>query len=688
MTAPLNSSRPVDDRSEDPGASPGSSPPPAPDDNSRDGPPPRPGASPTGTSPTGASPKGGDRKAANEPPGGTSSPDAPDPSDAPDGNGPVDDGTRSNRTRSNRARSNRTRDESTSEEEAAGEEAEDAPAEDAPAEDGRRTTLGTVQEPQRLHPLTMALRVLASLPALLLLLIPTLQNPSSQNFLSLGMMILYGVLALPAIVLQYLRFSYRITPKQIVIQQGVFNRQNRSIPIERVQNIQIERNLLARIARIAKVKIETAGSSGTEGTLEYVGYDQAQDIRRLIRSIQKEQKTGPEESASDEPAAAGEDGSAANLPAAEAAADAGAETLFTMSLPQVLQSGAFRFSLLYIALVFSVLQFIEPDVLLNWLLVSQGEIAGLTETALQHPGLAVLGTVVIAAVLGWISGILVHLNRYYGFTLWLEDGKLRKRHGLFTVSEGTIPLSKVQTLILKTNPMMRAFGFFELEVQTVGVDVNEQGHRVIAPFATRSRILELAQQVRVFELPDAFASVSPLTIRRTFVRYTTALTVAAATAAYFWPAGWVRPMDLALPWWSLAFIPLIAVYAWFEYRNHGYRVQDDGFYVRRGVFSHSIWVIPTEKYHVFTRRATLFQQRLGLQTLYVDTAGAASFAYPDVVDLTVADAHTQLSALHNRFQTLYRSRIEEATGDAQARLSAEERPQLPDPMDGPDAVDA
>ena len=535
-------------------------------------------------------------------------------------------------------------------------------------QDGDRpTTLGAVQEPQRLHPLTMLLRVAASLPALFLLLIPTFTNPSSQNFLSLGMMVLYGVLALPAIVLQYLRFSYRITPKQIVIQQGVFNRQNRSIPIERVQNIQIERNLLARLVGIAKVKIETAGSSGTEGTLEYVGLDQAHEIRRLIRSIQRGQ--------------AGAESADESAPDAEASAEPDftvpSETLYTLSFPGVLQSGAFRFSLLYIALIFSVLQFFDPDVILNWFLVSRGTIEGYTETALQHPAIAVVMTVVVAAFFGWISGILIHLNRYYGFELWLEEGKLRKRHGLFTVSEGTIPLEKVQTLILKTNPVMRAFGFFELEVQTVGINVDEQGHRVIAPFAKRERILELAQQVRAFDLPDTFASVSPLTIRRTFVRFTVVLTAAASLGAYFWPASWLHPMGVALPWWSFVLVPLIVAYAVLRYRNHGYQVQEDGFYVRRGVFSHYVWVIPTEKNHVVYTTATIFQRRLGLKTLFVDTAGAASFAYPDVIDVPADEADDRLGDLYDRFHTLYRRRIEAATGDADTRLAADQRPHLP-----------
>jgi putative membrane protein len=519
-----------------------------------------------------------------------------------------------------------------------------------------------VQEPQRLHPFTLLLRVGASLPPLLLILVPTLQNPSSENVFGVALTVFYGVVALPAIVLQYLRFSYRITPKQIVIQKGVLKRQNRSIPIERIQNIQIQRNLVARILGVAKVTIETAGSSATEGSLEYVGLGDAHEIRRAVRTFQH-QTDGADAAAAD-----------------EATADEAAspdETLFAMSLPRVLLSGAFRFSLLYIALVFSALELVNPETIIQRVLRSQGQIDQITNTMTTHPVLTVLGTVAAAGVLGWVSGIVIHLTRYYNFTLWLDGDKLRKRHGLFTVTEGTIPLKKVQSLILRTNPLMRLFGWYELEVQTVGMNVDEQGHRVIAPFAQYEDVLALAQRVRAFELPDAFGSVSPITIRRRFFRYTVALTGLLAPALYFWPAGWWHPGGAALPWWGFALVPLLLGWAVLQYRNHDYAVREDGLYIRRGVLTHYLWVIPTEKFHVFHATATIFQRRLGLKTLFVDTAGAATFAYPEVIDLPADEADAQLDRLYRRFQTLYRTRIEEATGAPDTRLDADERPRLP-----------
>ena len=526
------------------------------------------------------------------------------------------------------------------------------------SESAPSSLLGAVREPQRLHPLTLLLRVGASLPPLLLILLPTLQNPSSENVFSVALTIVYGVVALPAIVLQYLRFSYRITPKQIVIQKGVIKRQNRSIPIERVQNIQIERNLIARLIGLAKVKIETAGSAATEGSLEYVSLEDAHEIRRVVRSFQHRSVSDTTEAPDQEEPVA-------------------SETLFTMSIRDVLLSGAFRFSLLYIAVMFSALELVDPEAIVQRILRSQGRIDQITAVMASNPFLTVVVTIAVAGVFGWISGILIHVARYYRFRLWLDGDKLRKRHGLFTVTEGTIPLDKVQTLILRTNPLMRAFGWYELKVQTIGQDVDEQGHRVIAPFAQYDRILALAHSVRAFDLPDAFASVSPVTIRRRFFRYTVALAAVVLPSAYFWPGDWLHPADVALPWWGFLFVPLLLGFAVLQYWNHDYAARDDGLYIRRGVLSHYLWIIPLEKFHVFHATSTIFQQRLHLKTLFVDTAGAATFAYPEVIDLPADEADTQLDRLYRRFQDLYRRRIEREAGAADARLDVEDRPRLP-----------
>ena len=499
-------------------------------------------------------------------------------------------------------------------------------------------TLDRLAHGQRLHPLTLVQRVVKSLPVLFFVLLPFLGGSSDTNSLfSLAFLVLYGALALPMIGLQYLRFQYWITPREVVIHSGVLTRRKRNIPLDRIQNIVIERSLLPRLLGTAKVKIETAGSKTTEGVLEYVSRDEAQRIREIVRSYQRQLATA---------APATLEAPAEQVPPMEpAAVEAMAQVLFTMTLPRILLSGAFRFSLLYIALIFSGLQSVmdplnlTPEQIADWIL-GDG-LQPLTDAAQSSPWLLGILTVFAAVLLGWLTGIVINLTKYYGFRLWLEGDKLHRRHGLLTVSEGTIPLKKVQSLILRSNPLMRRFGWYRLELQTMGYDVEKQGYQVAVPFAKKDEILELAPHIRPFALPATFTPVSKITIRRTFIRYSAALLVVLLPLAYYW-----RP---AL--WGLLALPLLLYLAFLQYRNHGYALHDDILYVRRGVFQHYIWVVPVDKFQVFYTAGTFFQRRLGLRSLVIDTAGASSFRFPQVVDVVTEAAEDFIQTLYGRFQT-------------------------------------
>lgn len=495
---------------------------------------------------------------------------------------------------------------------------------------------GTLQvgEPQRLHPMTLLQRVLVSLPALAFLLLPLLRSPDENAWISLFAALVYGFVALPLIALRYYRFRYQVTPKEIIIEHGVLKREHRSIPIERVQNIQIIQSLVPRLFGTAKVKIETAGSQSTEGVLEYVGLDEARHLRQVVRTFQRQKVGQPSVEEAPFPSEEAEEADTAEQ----------GETLFRMPLRRVLLSGAFRFSLLYIAFIFSGFELLgfDPEEMIQ--LFTRGPLQGVAAAIAASPGLMILLSITAAALLGWLTGIAINLNRYYGFQLWLENGKLQKKHGLLTLSEGTIPLEKVQALILRTSPLMRYFGFYRLELQTMGVDAEEQGYQVAVPFAKKDEVLQMAHHIRPVELPEAFASVSPLTIRRAFIRYTVVLLIAVLPVAYFWQD--------AL--WGLLALPLIGLYAFLRYKNLGYALpEDDFFFVCSGVVKHYIWALPTEKQQVFYTSASPFQRRLGLKSLYVDTAGAAGFAYPEVVDLPASEAEGLLERLYARFQVYF-----------------------------------
>src|SRR3546814_8824644 len=91
------------------------------------------------------------------------------------------------------------------------------------------------------------------------------------------------------------RFRYGVGPGEIVIEKGLLHRTRRSIPFERIQDVDIERGPLQRLFGLAKVKIETGGSGKDEGLLDSVTLAEADRLRGIIRAGKGAPSLGAEE---------------------------------------------------------------------------------------------------------------------------------------------------------------------------------------------------------------------------------------------------------------------------------------------------------------------------------------------------------------------------------------------------------
>ena len=61
-----------------------------------------------------------------------------------------------------------------------------------------------------------------------------------------------------------------LTKRSIVRRTGVFNKQERAVPLNQVQDISIDYGIVRRLLGHGDIKIETAGSSGTEIIMRYI----------------------------------------------------------------------------------------------------------------------------------------------------------------------------------------------------------------------------------------------------------------------------------------------------------------------------------------------------------------------------------------------------------------------------------
>lgn len=484
-----------------------------------------------------------------------------------------------------------------------------------------------LEQPQKLHPLTLLYRIAVSLPGFLVLLYPTLEGGQERMWMNVLLLVVYGVFAIPWAVLYYLRFRFYITPDHVTIQKGIISRRNRSIPIDRIQNVEIQQTLFHRLLGIASVRLETAGTGNTEGKLEYISIGRARKIRKVIRSYRRVPAAQEAEEAVPPP-----------LPT-DAPETAAGELLYEMSFLDVLRRGAFQFSLIYIALIFSALEYLNID--LEQLLTEE-RFSFLWSLINGSPYLIGLASLFVAIFIGWLTGIATTLNRFYNFQLSFENGKLHKRRGLLTVAEGTIPLEKIQAYVLRSNILMRCFGWYSLEVQAMGLDSELEGRQIAAPLITHQNAEKLLSRISPMHLPTSYEKVSKLTIRRSFIRYATALTVIVLLAVWF---------GYTTAWWGFLALPALFYLAVLQYRKHGFWFdpQTNLFVVRRGVFQQRIWIVPIKNVQVLYTTTSIFQRRLSLGSLHVDTAGGPSSNYPQIIDLPAAQTDHWLEMLNNRF---------------------------------------
>lgn len=402
------------------------------------------------------------------------------------------------------------------------------------------------------------------------------------------------------------RFRYGVGAGEIVIEKGLLHRTRRSIPFSRIQDVDIERGPLQRLFGLARVRMETGGSGKDEGVLDSVSLAEAERLRSVVRSGGQQAETDAAE-----PAPAG-------------------RVLFAMDVPRVLVSGLFNFSLLWIASLFAALQAFD-----DWLpfdIYDPGRWVGLVDSGVADRFIgdrftlgAILAVLLLALLLGVVTGVFRTLSRDYGFRLTLEGARFRRERGLFTRSEAVIPQRRVQLARVRTGPLRRRLGWHELSFQTLSVTREGGGHQTVAPLANAEEVAAILAEQGSLYRPD------PADLERVSSRHLVRALVTGAAAPAALIAGIVVMLPFALP--LVAAIPPLIAVALVERRFHRYRLAGDLLFVQRGVWRQQTWIVPVVKVQSIRLSRSFLQRRLGLATLLADTAGAPMLDAPRIVDL-------------------------------------------------------
>jgi len=456
--------------------------------------------------------------------------------------------------------------------------------------------------PERLHPLYLLTGLGQSLKGAWGMLVPAAYFASQDSWLIVSFMaVLFVFFSIGSLYLRWLKLEYRVGADQLRIDSGWLNRTSRAIPFDRVTDVDLEQGPLHRLFGLARVKLETGGSAGgkeEEGVLHTIALDRAEALRDHVRVRKGLAPVGTVE-----------------VPEAETA------PIFAMDGMRVLTAGLFNFSLAVIAGLFGVTQTMgdalgfDPFERQFWidLFARSGPLRDLIMT--HRVGAIVAGSILLV-LLGIGTGFTRTLLREHGFRLDRTETGFRRRRGLLTLTDVSIPAKRVQAAILATGPVRRAFGWWELKLQSLAQD-GGKGDHVVAPLAHDPEAAEILSSLRWPVAPAGPWQPVSRAYLTSFIGILIPASIATIVAVPF-----LGPVGLL---W-LAGAGVAIGMRWLDWTKARYAVDQDSLFVERGWWRHRRNILPRAKIQSIDVAESWWSRMFGICTLRLGVAGGSGFS--------------------------------------------------------------
>jgi putative membrane protein len=400
--------------------------------------------------------------------------------------------------------------------------------------------------------------------------------------LPIGLAVGWGYLALALLAalllafgyswLAWRRFRWRVADNAIIIESGIFERQHRTIPFDRIHDISVEQGPLSRALEIARVGLETGAATdfrAGDANLDSISVSDAEDLRQRLR-LWREQARAPE--------------------AGDGASDD--TCVFRLSARDLLLSGLFNFSLVALGLAYVAVQWLDDVLPLD--LSDPVTVANLArqtglETWVSANGWLVAFSLTAALLLvGFATGIIRTVLTNWDFRLCLGPRSFRRVRGLMTRTDIAVPLARIQSAIVITGPVRNIWGWHELRVRSLASESTNALDHQLVPFARLSAIDTVLQPLAVtrpddaieWQIPDLRVQAMPGAIVSLLIGIT-GLWLALLDR-------WEGPTLLIVSGLSLIYTAIVT-------GCHRWAVSGTTLYIQRGWWQRRLTILPFEK---------------------------------------------------------------------------------------------
>ena len=251
--------------------------------------------------------------------------------------------------------------------------------------------------------------------------------------------------------ISYKRYKFHVGQEAFFVTSGIFNVSQIEIPFERIQNINLQQNLIQQVLNVVGLEIETAGNDKAEVTIKALDKDDAEHLQELLT----EQKIALDQGLETAAEVTDENSNTS----ASAKQSTSKQLLFKLSFLDLLKVGISSNFFKGIGVILAFLSYIYNS--FGDLISNKFDIDLETQIQAYLPSLlsVIIGVVFMVIVIGVILTVALTIIQYFELKLFAVDQNYMVQYGLLKRVNKLIKAKKTQIFEIETNPLRQFFKF-------------------------------------------------------------------------------------------------------------------------------------------------------------------------------------------------------------------------------------
>ncbi|WP_318241648.1 PH domain-containing protein [Sporosarcina quadrami] len=436
--------------------------------------------------------------------------------------------------------------------------------------------------------------------------------------------IVFGVLIIFLLIsgiIKWVRFVYWFEDDELRIESGLFVKKKRYIPFDRIQSLDYTEGIFHRPFGLVKVKVETAGSSSSkqaEGELTAISKEAAKRVEIELAEAKKRKRNNV---VIDEEEHMLEEGF---IPQGHHEETPILTNIFTMTNKDLLilatTSGGIGVILSGVAIFASQFGDLIPY---EWM---YEEISAFIKF-----GVLIVAIAVFFGVLGvWLLSVAMTFLSNFNFNVTLGEEDIVITRGLLEKKRATVPLKRIQSIVVVENPLRKLFGYASVTIHSAGGGISDSSKINLFPLVKRKMVERYLLEV----FPDMHVDepANKLTVRgKPFyyrIDFLWMVPVIGALIYFFFPYGL----------FSLAIIPVIMALGMWQHRSAAFDISGNQLTMRfRGISLQTAYMM-RKRIQSMEMKQSYFHRRKGVATIVASVKSGMGTYHATVQHMEVEKA--------------------------------------------------